>query len=252
MAGPMILAARLSRIPAALTEADAHLGLANRLAAPFASKLFLAYEIPGHDGPKVEVVGRPIPVAHLGADRDEARARFGVAPGERVVAVFGALAGATTLNEMAVSAWAEGGPTIAARLRRARLRLARRTGAPARLRPDGADGPLRRRARRSRHRRLPRRRHRLGARCGRARRRFSSPIRMRPADHQTLNARHFERGRRRDRGAERRRRIGAGARRTSCSPTRSASRRCAKAMLAMARVDAADRIAEGVIALARR
>src|SRR5882672_9607543 len=43
VAGPMVLAAWLRRIPAALTEADAHLGLANRLAAPFARRLFLAY-----------------------------------------------------------------------------------------------------------------------------------------------------------------------------------------------------------------
>ena len=40
VAGPMVLAARLCRIPAALTEADAHLGLANRLAAPFARSSF--------------------------------------------------------------------------------------------------------------------------------------------------------------------------------------------------------------------
>src|SRR5581483_9439491 len=42
VAGPMVLAARLRGIPAALTEADAHLGLANRLAAPFAARVFLA------------------------------------------------------------------------------------------------------------------------------------------------------------------------------------------------------------------
>src|SRR5579884_2123876 len=36
VAGPMVFAARVRGIPAALTEADAHLGLANRLAAPFA------------------------------------------------------------------------------------------------------------------------------------------------------------------------------------------------------------------------
>ena len=42
VAGPMVLAARLRGIPAALTEADAHLGLANRLAAPFARRLFFA------------------------------------------------------------------------------------------------------------------------------------------------------------------------------------------------------------------
>ena len=118
----MVLAARLSGIPAALTEADAHLGLANRLAAPFASKLFLAYEIEGRTGDKVEVVGRPIPTAHLGASRAEARARFGIAADAPVVAVFGALAGATSLNEMAVGAWGDEGPTVLHVSRRARLR----------------------------------------------------------------------------------------------------------------------------------
>ena len=41
--GPMVLAARTLGIPAALTEADAHLGLANRLAAPFARTVFETY-----------------------------------------------------------------------------------------------------------------------------------------------------------------------------------------------------------------
>ena len=67
VAGPMVLAARLKGVPAALTEADAHLGLANRLAAPFARRVFLAYDIPGRDGAKYRVVGRPIPATHLGA-----------------------------------------------------------------------------------------------------------------------------------------------------------------------------------------
>jgi UDP-N-acetylglucosamine--N-acetylmuramyl-(pentapeptide) pyrophosphoryl-undecaprenol N-acetylglucosamine transferase len=108
----MVLAARLRGIPAALTEADAHLGLANRIAAPFARWLFLAYEIPGLSGAKVRVVGRPIPRAHLGASRAEGRARFGFAADARVVAVFGALAGARSLNEMAVDAWSEKGPDV--------------------------------------------------------------------------------------------------------------------------------------------
>jgi len=112
VAGPMVLAARFRRIPAALTEADAHLGLANRLAAPFARRLFLAYEIPGHDGRKVRVVGRPIPKAHKGSTRTEGRERFGLATGASVVAVFGALAGARSLNELAVSAWGSAGPSV--------------------------------------------------------------------------------------------------------------------------------------------
>jgi UDP-N-acetylglucosamine--N-acetylmuramyl-(pentapeptide) pyrophosphoryl-undecaprenol N-acetylglucosamine transferase len=112
VAGPMVVAARLRRIPAAVTEADAHLGLANRLAAPFAQRLLLAYEIPGRTGSKVRVVGRPIPRAHRGATQAEGRARFGLALDGPVVAVFGALAGARSLNELALGAWGEAGPAV--------------------------------------------------------------------------------------------------------------------------------------------
>src|SRR5262249_59869900 len=104
VAGPMVLAARLRRIPTALTEADAHLGLANRLAAPFARRVFLAYAIPGRDGRKYRVVGRPIPAAHLGAGKREGRELFGLPPDGPVLAVFGGLAGAQALNEFAVEA----------------------------------------------------------------------------------------------------------------------------------------------------
>ena len=112
VSGPMVLAARLRRIPTALTEADAHLGLANRLAAPFARRVFLAYEISGRSGGRYQVVGRAIPAAHKGVSRTEGRARFGLPADGPVVAVFGALAGARSLNEMAVTAWGEAGPAV--------------------------------------------------------------------------------------------------------------------------------------------
>ncbi len=112
VAGPMVLAARLRRIPTALTEADAHLGLANRLASPFARRVFLAYEVAGRDGSKYRVVGRPIPSAHLGATKEEGRALFGLPEDRPVLAVFGGLAGAQALNEFAVDAFGERGPAI--------------------------------------------------------------------------------------------------------------------------------------------
>lgn len=112
VAGPMVLAARLYGIPAALTEADAHLGLANRLAAPFARRHFLAYEIPGRNGAKVRVVGRPIPRAHLVGSRESGRALFGLPGTGAVVGVFGAYAGARSINTMAVDAWASTGPAL--------------------------------------------------------------------------------------------------------------------------------------------
>ena len=112
VAGPMVLAARMRGIPTALTEADAHLGLANRLAAPFARRVFLAYAIPGRSGRKYRVVGRPIPATHLGAGKVEGRARFGLPPDAPVLAVFGGLAGAQALNELAVESFGERGPAV--------------------------------------------------------------------------------------------------------------------------------------------
>ncbi len=112
VAGPMVLAARLRGVPAALTEADAHLGLANRLAAPFARRIFLAYAIPGLEGAKYRVVGRPVPRAHLEGDREKARARFGLPADAPILAVFGGLAGAQALNEFAVDAFGAHGPAV--------------------------------------------------------------------------------------------------------------------------------------------
>ena len=112
VAGPMVLAAWMQRVPAALTEADARLGLANRLAAPFARRVFLAYDIPGRRGRKYRVVGRPIPARSRPVPRAEARARFGLPPDGRVLGVFGALAGAHALNEAAVAAFGADGLAV--------------------------------------------------------------------------------------------------------------------------------------------
>jgi UDP-N-acetylglucosamine--N-acetylmuramyl-(pentapeptide) pyrophosphoryl-undecaprenol N-acetylglucosamine transferase len=112
VAGPMVLAARVAGIPAALTEADAHLGLANRLAAPLAQRVLLAYAIAGRDGSKYRVVGRPIPSAHLRGSAPAARARFGLPAEAPVLAVFGGLAGAQALNTFAVETWGERGPAV--------------------------------------------------------------------------------------------------------------------------------------------
>jgi len=112
--GPAVVAAARRRIPAALTEADAHLGLANRLAAPFAKRVFLSYPVPGRDGARYRVVGRPIPRRSLAAGRDvrAARARFGLPAEGPVVLVCGGSLGALRLNEASLDAWAEAGPAV--------------------------------------------------------------------------------------------------------------------------------------------
>jgi UDP-N-acetylglucosamine--N-acetylmuramyl-(pentapeptide) pyrophosphoryl-undecaprenol N-acetylglucosamine transferase len=111
VAGPMVLAAWLRRIPAALSEADAHLGLANRLAAPFARRVFLALPV-GRDGGKYRSVGRPVPAASRAAPRAEARAALGLPAEGPVVLVFGGSLGARLLNELALDAWAADGPAV--------------------------------------------------------------------------------------------------------------------------------------------
>jgi UDP-N-acetylglucosamine--N-acetylmuramyl-(pentapeptide) pyrophosphoryl-undecaprenol N-acetylglucosamine transferase len=105
VAGPVGLAAALSRTPLVLTEADSHLGLANRMLAPFARRVCLAFPIPGHDGGKYVLTGRPVPPP--ATDRAAARARFALGPAERCVLVFGGSLGARSINEAAVEAFAD-------------------------------------------------------------------------------------------------------------------------------------------------
>ena len=248
VAGPMVLAARLRRIPAALTEADAYLGLANRLAAPFARRIFLAYEIPGRHARKTRVVGRPIPAAHLGVSRDDGRAVFGFTSAAPVVGIFGAYAGATSLNRMAVEAWAGGGPDVlhitgerdypdlrdrvdrpgyvlvantpdfGAALAATDLAVSRAGGTVWELAATGTPAVL-------------------------------VPYPYATADHQTLNARHFERGR----GAlvvadDEIDRVPGLVDRLLAQPERLAGMR--EAMLALARPDAATTIADELVELA--
>jgi UDP-N-acetylglucosamine--N-acetylmuramyl-(pentapeptide) pyrophosphoryl-undecaprenol N-acetylglucosamine transferase len=248
VAGPMVYAAWRRKIPAALTEADAHLGLANRLAAPFARRVFLAYPISGRDGGKYRVTGRPVPLAHRGVSQAEGRRRFGLPADRPVVAFFGALAGARSLNDFAVETYGESGPAVlhvsgerdyerlrervrrddyvlvpstsefGAALAAADLAVSRAGGTVWELADAGTPAVL-------------------------------VPYPHATADHQTLNARHFERGG----GAtvvpeSELDRVPALVEELLADPARLASMR--QAMLSMARPLAAEEIAEELIALA--
>ncbi len=104
VAGPVGLAALARRVPVVLTEADSHLGITNRLLAPRARRVCLAFPIAGRDGPRYLVTGRPVPPPVT--DVAAARARFGLRSGEQCVLVFGGSLGARTINEAAVEAFA--------------------------------------------------------------------------------------------------------------------------------------------------
>lgn len=246
--GPMVLASSLLRIPAALTEADAHFGLANRLAAPFAKRVFLAFPLDGLDQPKYRVVGRPIPARSRPPASAEARATFGLPADGPVLLVFGGSQGARRLNEAAYEAFAEDGPAV--------LHLAGERDFPE----------LERRPRREGYRLLPftdefgaalAAADLVVARAGGSvwevaaagRPALLVPYPHATADHQAKNARYFERGG----GAvvvpedqlDLRRQVGG----LLADPGRLTA--MGKAMLDLAKPDAADVVAEELMALAR-
>jgi UDP-N-acetylglucosamine--N-acetylmuramyl-(pentapeptide) pyrophosphoryl-undecaprenol N-acetylglucosamine transferase len=107
VAGPVGLAALTRRIPVVLTEADSHLGLTNRLLAPRARRVCLAFPIPGRDGDRYLVTGRPVPPTV--GDRAAARVEFGIPPEATCVLIFGGSLGARSINLAAVEAFADAG-----------------------------------------------------------------------------------------------------------------------------------------------
>jgi UDP-N-acetylglucosamine--N-acetylmuramyl-(pentapeptide) pyrophosphoryl-undecaprenol N-acetylglucosamine transferase len=106
VAGPVGLAALTRRIPLVLSEADSHLGVTNRVLAPFARRVCLAFPIAGRDGPRYRLTGRPIP--DFTPTRQDARERFGLAPREPCVLVFGGSLGARSINRAALDAFSSG------------------------------------------------------------------------------------------------------------------------------------------------
>ena len=102
VAAPAGLAATRLGLPLVLTEADRHLGLANRLLARRAERVCLAFPIPGLEGIRYLVTGRPVPAGIPLADRDAARQRFGIAADVRCLLVFGGSQGALSVNRAAL------------------------------------------------------------------------------------------------------------------------------------------------------
>lgn len=105
VAGVVGLAAVLRRVPLVLTEADSHLGISNRLLSRRARRVCLAFELEGLQGPRYLVTGRPVPEPF--ADRETARRQFQIERGEKLLLVFGGSLGARSINEAAVEAFAD-------------------------------------------------------------------------------------------------------------------------------------------------
>src|SRR3954454_7555019 len=110
VAGPVGLAAVAGRIPLVLTEADSHLGLTNRMLAPAARRVCLAFALEGRTGERYRVTGRAVPPADT--DREGARRALGIAPEARCLLVFGGSLGARSINLAAVEAFADAPYTV--------------------------------------------------------------------------------------------------------------------------------------------
>lgn len=110
VAGSVGAAAVSLRLPLVLTEADSHLGIANRLLAPAAKRVFLAFAVEGREPPRYEVVGRPVPRGTGRVDRAQARRRFGLPVEGQCILIFGGSLGARTINLAAVDAFGSGAP----------------------------------------------------------------------------------------------------------------------------------------------
>ena len=102
VAGPVGLAAARRGIPLVLTEADSHLGLANRLLARRARRVCLAFPIDGRDGERYLVTGRPGAAAGRPTPPRRARASALGAGGHVVLVIFGGSLGARSINDAAV------------------------------------------------------------------------------------------------------------------------------------------------------
>jgi UDP-N-acetylglucosamine--N-acetylmuramyl-(pentapeptide) pyrophosphoryl-undecaprenol N-acetylglucosamine transferase len=97
-------------VPLVLTEADRHLGIANRMLARRARRVCLAFPIPGREGDRYIVTGRPVPKSVLTAEREPARERFGISQTARCLLVFGGSQGARSINLAALDAFVDGPP----------------------------------------------------------------------------------------------------------------------------------------------
>jgi UDP-N-acetylglucosamine--N-acetylmuramyl-(pentapeptide) pyrophosphoryl-undecaprenol N-acetylglucosamine transferase len=110
VAGPVGLAARSLRLPIVLTEADSHLGITNRLLAPLAARVCLAFPVAGRDGTRYLVTGRPLPSGTGGTDQRTAGERFELDPDAQCLLVFGGSLGARRLNHAALDAFGAAAP----------------------------------------------------------------------------------------------------------------------------------------------
>ena len=109
VAGPVVIAASMKRIPTVLLELNAKPGLSTRWAAPSATKICLADPLAGRElkrfRKKIIVTGCPIRDEILACDHETGIRKMGLDPKLKTILVLGGSQGAQSINETFLSAW---------------------------------------------------------------------------------------------------------------------------------------------------
>jgi UDP-N-acetylglucosamine--N-acetylmuramyl-(pentapeptide) pyrophosphoryl-undecaprenol N-acetylglucosamine transferase len=101
VAGPVLFAASLMRIPVVVHESNSYPGITTKMLARRATRVFLTYDETKRwlaRGENVETVGNPTRNDLQGIERNEALTLFGFKPGKKTVLVFGGSLGAASIN----------------------------------------------------------------------------------------------------------------------------------------------------------
>ncbi len=109
---PVVLAARVLRIPIIIHESDAKPGRANLLAAKWASKIAVAFDSTAEFFPKdvrgrIARTGIPVRKALMRVEQEGARQYLGLESGTPTVFILGGSQGAVRINEVVLSALPE-------------------------------------------------------------------------------------------------------------------------------------------------
>jgi len=98
---PVLRTARVRRIPAVIQEQNSYPGIATRLAARHARRIYLGFERAADylKKPVASIVtGNPVRRSILGGNRDEAMTTFGLDPNRQTILVLGGSQGARAIN----------------------------------------------------------------------------------------------------------------------------------------------------------
>ena len=110
VSGPVLFAGLLCKIPIAIQEQNASVGLTNGILARWAEVAYLAMESVRENGSfrstmRVEVTGNPIrPAITAFPKREETYRKFGLCPDRKTIFVMGGSQGAHAINEAIVAA----------------------------------------------------------------------------------------------------------------------------------------------------